>query len=53
MKNWAQNKKNPVNRVRIKENDNKEYGDFASILGFVSAVSAIKDKVKSAKGSVN
>jgi hypothetical protein len=42
MKNWAQNKKNPVNRIRTKESDNKEYGDFATIIGFVSAVSAMK-----------
>lgn len=43
MKNWAQNKKNPANRVRVKFDD-FEYGDLSSTIGYISALSAIGKK---------
>ena len=43
MKNWAQNKKNPANRVRVKFDD-FEYGDLPSAIGYISALSAIGNK---------
>lgn len=43
MKNWAQNKKNPANRVRVKFDD-FEYGDLPSAIGYISALSAIRKK---------
>jgi len=43
MKNWAQNKKNPANRVRVKFDD-FEYGDLPSAIGYISALSAIGKK---------
>lgn len=43
MKNWAQNKKNPANRVRVKFDD-LEYGDLPSTIGYISTLSAIGKK---------
>lgn len=43
MKNWAQNKKNPANRVRVKFDD-LEYGDLPSTIGYISVLSAIGKK---------
>lgn len=42
MKNWAQNKKNPANRVRVKFD--LEYGDLPSTIGYISALSATGKK---------
>lgn len=42
MKNWAQNKKNPANRIHVGLDDFDGYGDLATAIGYISTLSAIK-----------
>lgn len=44
MKNWAQNKKNPANRIHVGLDDFDGYGDLATAIGYISTLSAIKKK---------
>lgn len=44
MKNWAQNKKNPANRVRVGLDDSYGYGDLTTAIGCISTLSALKRK---------
>lgn len=44
MKNWAQNKKNPANRIHVGLDDFDGYGDLATAIGYIATLSAIKKK---------
>lgn len=46
MKNWAQNKKNPANRIHVGLDDFDGYGDLTTAIGYISTLSAIKKKTE-------
>lgn len=46
MKNWAQNKKNPANRIRDGLDDSYGYGDLTTAIGYISTLSALKKEAE-------